>query len=66
MRNLHLIAQRHRPDRWSDMIFLAGAALLAALSLGSVTSRAAGTVSPHEWTVTVLESNLEVAQAAAP
>ncbi|MBC7976288.1 MAG: hypothetical protein H7138_15055 [Myxococcales bacterium] len=60
MSNLHLIAQRHRPDRWSDMIFLAGAVLLVALSLGSVTSRAAGSVAPRQWTVTVLESNLEV------
>ncbi len=60
MSTLHLIAQRHRPDRWSDMIFLAGAVLLVALSLGSLTSRAAGSVSPRQWTVTVLESNLEV------
>lgn len=62
MSDLHLIAQRHRPDRWGDMIFLAGAVLLAALSLGAVTSRAVGSVSPREWTVTVLESGLEVAR----
>ena len=62
MSNLHLIAQRHRPDRWSDMIFLAGAVLLMALSLGSLTSRAVGSVSPRKWTVTVLESNLEVSR----
>lgn len=62
MSNLHLIAQRHRPDRWSDMIFLAGAVLLTALSLGSLTSRAVGSVSERHWTVTVLESNLEVSR----
>jgi len=62
MSNLHLIAQRHRPDRWSDMIFLAGAVLLTALSLGTLTSRAVGSVSERHWTVTVLESNLEVSR----
>jgi len=62
MSNLHLIAQRHRPDRWSDMIFLAGAVLLTALSLGTITSRAVGSVTAHQWTVTVLESNLEVSR----
>jgi hypothetical protein len=62
MSNLHLIAQRHRPDRWSDMIFLAGAVLLTVLSIGSLTSRAVGSVTEHHWTVTVLESNLEVSR----
>ncbi|MEO7734195.1 MAG: hypothetical protein ABIY55_24745 [Kofleriaceae bacterium] len=62
MSNLHLIAQRHRPDRWSDMIFLAGAVLLTALSLGTLTSRAVGSVSERHWTVTVLESDLEVSR----
>ncbi len=60
MSNLQSIAQRHRPDRWSDMIFLAGAVLLTALSVGSLTSRAVGSVSERQWTVTVLESNFEV------
>ena len=62
MSNLHLIAQRHRPDRRSDMIFLAGALLLTALSLGTLTSRAVGSVSARQWSVTVLESNLEVSR----
>jgi hypothetical protein len=62
MSNLQLIAQRHRPDRWGDMIFLAGAVLLAALSVGSLTSRIVGSVSERQWTVTVLESNLEVSR----
>ena len=60
MSNLQLIEQRHRPDRWRDIIFVLGAALLAALSIGSLTTKAAGSVSVRQWTLTVLESNLEV------
>jgi hypothetical protein len=56
MSHLNEIAARHRPDRWTDIIFVVGAVLLTALSVGSVTTKAAGRV----WTVTVLESNLEV------
>jgi len=62
MSNLHLIAQRHRPDRWSDMIFLAGAVLLTMLSLGTLTSQIVGSVTERQWTVTVFESNLEVSR----
>jgi hypothetical protein len=62
MSNLQWIAQRHRPDRRGDMIFLAGAVLLAALSVGSLTSRIVGSVSERPWTVTVLESNFEVSR----
>jgi hypothetical protein len=62
MSNLQRIEQRHRPDAWRDIIFLAGATLLVALSLGSVTTRAAGAVHEREWTVTVLESALEVSR----
>jgi hypothetical protein len=60
MSYLHLIQQRHRPDRWRDIIFVMGAVLLAALSIGSLTSKAAGQVTQRQWTLTVLESNLEV------
>jgi len=62
MSNLQRIEQRHRPDRWRDIIFVLSAALLAALSIGSLTSKAAGSVSEHKWTLTVLESNVEVAR----
>lgn len=58
--HLQEIAERHRPDRWTDLVFIVGAALLTALSIGSVTSKAAGSVSQREWTVTVLESPLEL------
>jgi len=58
MTYLHEIEERHRPDRWTDIIFIVGAVLLTALSIGSLTSKAAGPV----WTLTVLESGLEVAR----
>jgi len=54
------IEQRHRPDKRRDIIFLIGAMLLVALSLGTVTSKAVGAVHAREWSVTVLEGALEV------
>ncbi len=60
MGNLSEIAHRHGRDRWKDAVFIAAAVLLTALSIGSVTSKAAGT--PHQWQneVTVSYSNLEI------
>lgn len=60
MSHLNRIAARHRPDRWTDTLFIMAAVLLAALSIGSLTSKAAGPPPDHAWTLTVLESNLEV------
>jgi hypothetical protein len=62
MTYLHEIEERHRPDRWTDIIFIVGAVLLTALSIGALTSQAAGSVSDRPWTLTVLESNLEVSR----
>ena len=62
MSNLQRIERRHRPDVWRDVIFIAGATLLAALSVGSLTSKAAGSVPERQWTLTVLESNIEVSR----
>jgi hypothetical protein len=62
MSHLQEIAERHRPDRWTDIIFIVGAVLLTALSIGSLTSKAAGSVSDHPWTLTVLEGNFEVSR----
>ena len=45
------IEARHGRDRWKDAIFIAGAVLLTALSIGSVTSKAAGHVSQKSWGV---------------
>jgi hypothetical protein len=62
MSHLNEIAERHRPDRWTDIIFIVGAVLLTALSIGSLTSKAVGSVSDRPWTLTVLEGNFEVSQ----
>src|ERR1041384_7896179 len=62
MSNLQRIEQRHRPDVWRDIIFIMGATLLAALSIGSLTSRAAGNVPERQGTLTVLESSVEVSR----
>jgi len=53
--SLAQIEQRHRPDRWRDLIFIGAAVLLTALSIGSVTSKAAGSVTQHAWTLTMEE-----------
>jgi hypothetical protein len=62
MSHLNQIAERHRPDRRKDIIFVVGALLLTALSIGSLTSSAAGSVADRPWTVTVIESGLEIGQ----
>lgn len=67
MSHLQQIAQRHRPDRWTDLIFVVGAVLLTGLSIGGLTSShprdaAAASRAHHAraWTLVVVESNLEV------
>jgi cation transporter-like permease len=64
MTDLHLetIEQRHRPDRRRDAIFIAVAALLIAIAIGSVTKQAAGSVTAREWTLTVFEGDLEISR----
>ena len=59
---LQRIERRHRPDRWRDITFVAAALLLAVLSIGALTSKAVGSVTEHQWTVTVLEGDVEVAR----
>ena len=61
MSTLDEIAHRHGRDRWKDALFIGAALLLTALSIGSVTSKAAG--SPSKWkdsSVAVYESDLEI------
>lgn len=62
MSNLNEIKQRHGRDRWKDAVFIAAAVLLTALSIGSVTSKAAGKPHEHQWKVTVIDpaNNLEI------
>ncbi|MFN0245777.1 MAG: hypothetical protein ACKV2T_02645 [Kofleriaceae bacterium] len=54
MSTLKEIAQRHGRDRWKDALFIGAAVLLTALSIGSVTSKAAGTVGVPHGQVTVV------------
>ena len=60
MSNLNEIKERHGRDRWKDAVFIAAAVLLTVLSIGSVTSKAAGKPTQQQWKVTVVESNLEI------
>ncbi|HEX2687224.1 MAG TPA: hypothetical protein VHN14_11425 [Kofleriaceae bacterium] len=62
MKNLQQIEQRHRADRWRDIIFVAAAVLFTALSIGMLTSKVVGSVTEHPWTLTVLEGNVEVSR----
>jgi hypothetical protein len=60
MSTLKEIAQRHGRDRWRDALFIGAAVLLTALSIGSVTSKAAGTTTQKVWSVSVIESPVEI------
>ena len=60
MSTLSEIANRHGRDRWKDILFIGAAVLLTALSIASVTSKAAGNASAKSWTVTVVETTPEV------
>jgi hypothetical protein len=50
------IVLRHGKDRWKDAMFIIAAVLLAALSIGSVTSKAQGHTPERHWTLTVNET----------
>jgi len=56
MSNLNEIEQRHGRDGWKDAVFVVLAVVLTALSIGSVTSKAAGHPHEHQWQVTVVET----------
>ena len=62
MSNLSEIKERHGRDRWKDAVFILAAVLLTALSIGSVTSKAAGKPKTHQWQVQVVDpvSNMEI------
>jgi len=60
MGNLNEIKHRHDRDRWKDAVFILAAVLLTALSIGSVTSKAAGKPSEKQWDLSVSYSNLEI------
>lgn len=54
MSDLKEIEIRHSHDRLRDAIFIIGAVLLTALSIGSVTRKAAGHVAQKEWGVSMV------------
>lgn len=60
MNNLTQIERRHVRDSWKDAIFIIVAALLIAVSIGAVTSKAAGKPFKHVWTLTVTEGSAEI------
>ena len=60
MGNLNEIADRHGRDRWMDAVFIIAAVVLTAVSIGSVTSKAAGKPASKHYELTVVESNLEI------
>ncbi|HTR49201.1 MAG TPA: hypothetical protein VMJ10_00760 [Kofleriaceae bacterium] len=55
MSNLTDIAKRHLRDRWRDALFIAAAVILTALSIGSVSSKAAGSGPEHQWSLSVVD-----------
>jgi hypothetical protein len=62
MSTLQEIQHRHGRDRWKDAIFICAALLLTALSIGSVTSKAAGKTTPRQWDVTLVDGPVELAR----
>lgn len=59
MSTLKQIEVRHGRDRVKDILFIVAAVVLTALSIGSVTSKAAGT-NEHKWSLSVVESAPEI------
>ncbi len=54
--NLGEIETRHSRDGWKDAVFVLLAVILTALSIGSVTSKAAGHPTEHQFSLTVIEN----------
>ncbi len=50
------IEARHGHDAWKDALFVLLAVILTALSIGSVTSKAAGRPTEHQFSLTVIEN----------
>jgi hypothetical protein len=56
MSNLNEIKNRHGRDRWKDAMFILAALLLTAVSIGSVTKKAQGSVHQAQWEVSMTET----------
>jgi hypothetical protein len=50
------IATRHGRDRLKDAVFICGAVLMTALAIGSVTRKAQGHTTAHQWSVVMVET----------
>jgi hypothetical protein len=61
-KSLTEIQVRHERDGWKDIVFIALAVLLVALSVGSVTSKAAGHPHEKQWVLTTNIDNPEIAK----
>ena len=55
MGDLNEIKNRHGRDRIKDALFICAALVLTAVSIGSVTSKAAGKPRDHHWSVKVVD-----------
>jgi hypothetical protein len=55
MTDLSNIVKRHDHDGWRDVVFIATAVLLTALSIGATTSKGVGKPPTHTWTLTVID-----------
>jgi hypothetical protein len=63
MSNLGQIVNRHVRDHWKDALFIAAAVILTALSISSVTSKAAGNPVEKQWSAeTVTNPNVEISR----
>lgn len=60
MSTLKEIENRHGRDRWKDALFIGAALLVAALAISSVTSKVAGKEKVPTYSLTVVESNVEI------
>ena len=60
MSNLNQIERRHGRDGWKDALFIGVAVLLTALSIGAVTSKAAGKPTEKQWSVQLNYGPIEI------
>ena len=56
MSDLTDIEKRHVRDPLRDALFIIGAVILTAISIGSVTSKAAGHPTHAQWKLTVVDN----------
>jgi hypothetical protein len=62
MSDLKDIEKRHGKDPLRDALFIIGALLLTAISIGSVTSKVAGHPQQKQWKLTVVDNPADLVQ----